>query len=178
MEKTKTSGLGMRGDLKPRLTNKTSTVYGFTIPKFGRFAYTRDPGEAAMFLGGMFSTHLGAIVREPDGKIIEERDLGSGLITHIGVLALANDSNWQTEVAEPINTLNVCKYHDWGTGVGAAEIFNFKLETKAENEAGVKKAVAATSSVLKYIAASGNSKLISTGKLTEGNAGPTAITEW
>jgi hypothetical protein len=178
MAKTPANTMGMSASLKPRLiSDKRSKVYSFVIPKFGRFAYTRDPGEAKMFLGEMFRSHLGAIIREPDGRIIDEIDLGSGLITNIGVTALANDSNWQTEAAEPINTLNVCKYHDWGTGATAAAQTDFKLQTKSENEAGAKKAVAATSSVLSYVAA-GNAKLISTGKLTEGAAGPVAITEW
>src|ERR1035441_4127892 len=104
MAKTKTTGLGMGGSLKPKLTNKRSKVYSFVIPKFGRFAYTRDPGEAGMFLSSMLKTHLGAIIREPDGRIIEEYDLGSGLITNIGVTALANDSNWITEAADRKST--------------------------------------------------------------------------
>ena len=168
----------MSASLKPRLTNKKSKVYSFIIPKFGRFAYTRDPGEAALFMGSMLKTHLGAIVREPDGHIIEERDLGSGLITNIGVTALANDSNWQTEAAEPINTLNVCKYHNWGKGITAAAQTDFKLQTQGENEVGVKKAIAASANAeLSYVAA-GNAKLISKGKLEAKAAGPVAITEW
>ena len=167
----------MSASLKPRLTNKKkSKVYSFVIPKFGRFAYTRDPGEAKMFLGEMFRSSLGAIVREPDGRIIDEIDLGSGLITNIGVTALANDSNWQTEAAEPINTLNVCKYHDWGTGITAAAQTDYKLQTPAENEAGKKEAVAGTN-VLKWLA-TGNAKLISTASLEANLTGPTAITEW
>lgn len=182
MAKTVTPDIGIGASLTPRLLKsgqnpKKSKVYSFVIPRFGRFAYTRDPGEAKMFMSSMISTHLGAIVRQPDGKIVDEFDLGSGLVTNIGVTALANDSNWQTEAAEPINTLNVCKFIDWGTGATAAAQTDFKLQTPAENEAGKKEAVAATSSLLKF-SATGNAKIIITGKLEANLAGPTAITEW
>lgn len=179
MAKTTTPEMGINASLKPRLigATKKSKVYSFTIPRFGRFAYTRDPGEASMFMSNMISTHLGAIVRQPDGKIVDEIDLGSGLVTNVGVTALANDSNWQTEAAEPINTLNVCKYINWGTGVTAAAATDYQLQTPAENESGKKENVAATSSVLKF-SATGNAKIIITGKLEANLAGPTAITEW
>jgi hypothetical protein len=182
MTKTATPDIGISASLKPRLLKsaqnpKKSKVYSFVIPKFGRFAYTRDPGEAKLFMSQMISTHLGAIVRQPDGKIIDEIDLGSGLVTNIGVTALANDSNWTAETAEPLNTLNVCKYINWGTGATAAAQTDWKLQTQAENEAGKKEAVAATSSVLKF-ASTGNAKIIITGKLEANLAGPTAITEW
>lgn len=190
MAKTATPGIGLRAQMKPRPLSgqnpKKSKVYSFIVPKFGRFAFTRDPGEANLFMSQMISTHLGAILRGPEyskrgqmhlGPILDEFDLGSGLVTNIGVTALANDSNWQTEVAEPINTLNVCKYINWGTGATAAAQTNWKLQTQAENEAGKKEAVAATSSVLQF-AATGNAKIIITGKLEANLAGPTAITEW
>lgn len=156
------------------------------VPKFGRFAFTRDPGEAGLFMNQMISTHLGAIHRGPayskrgqmhQGVILDEFDLGSGLVTNIGVTALANDSNWQIEAAEPINTLNVCKYINWGTGATAAAQTDYQLQTPAENESGKKENVAATSSVLKW-SATGNAKIVITGKLEANLAGPTAITEW
>jgi len=182
MAKADTPDIGISASLKPRLLKsgqnpKKSKVYSFVVPKFGRFAYTRDPGEAKLFMSQMISTHLGAIVRQPDGKIVDEFDLGSGLVTNIGVTALANDSNWQTEAAEPINTLNVCKYANWGTGVTAAAQTDFQLQTPAENEAGKKENVAAASSVLKF-SATGNAKIIVTATLEANLAGPTAITEW
>lgn len=191
MAKTATPGMGIRAQMKPRLLKseqspKKSKVYSFIIPKFGRFAFTRDPGEAKLFMSQMLSTHLGAILRGPEyskrgqmhlGPVLDEFDLGSGLVTNIGVTALANDSNWTAETAEPLNTLNVCKYINWGTGTKAAAQTDFKLESQAENEAGKKEAVAATSSVLKFSAA-GNAKIIITGKLEANLAGPTAITEW
>lgn len=182
MAKALTPDIGISASLKPRLLKsgqnpKKSKVYSFVVPKFGRFAYTRDPGEAKMFMSRMISTHLGAIVRQPDGKVVDEFDLGSGVVTNIGVTALANDSNWVAETAEPLNTLNVCKYVNWGTGVTAAATTDWKLQTQAENEAGKKEAVAASSSVLKFLA-TGNAKIIVTATLEANLAGPTAITEW
>src|ERR1700677_589275 len=192
MAKTATPGIGIKASMKPRLLKsgqnpKKSKVYSFIVPKFGRFAFTRDPGEAQLFMSQMISTHLGAILRGPEysrrgqmhlGPILDEFDLGSGLVTNIGVTALANDSNWTAETAEPLNTLNVCKYINWGTGPTPAAQTDWKLQTQAENESGKKEAVAATSSVLKWIASGGNAKIIITGKLEANLAGPTAITEW
>jgi hypothetical protein len=188
MAKTQSTSVGLGGSLKPRLIKekKKSKVYSFTTKKFGRFAYTRDPGEASLFMTQMLSTRLGAILRGPDysirgqmhrGPILDEFDLGSGKVTNMGVSALANDFAWETEAAEPINTLNVCKYMSWGTGTGEGEVFNWKLETEAENEASKKEAVVASTRKLTFIAA-GNAKLVITATLEANLAGPTAITEW
>lgn len=188
MAKTKTTSVGLSASLKPKKLqgNSRSKVYSFAVPKFGRFAYTRDPGEAKLFARNMITTSLGAILRAPEyskrgqmhlGSIIDEFDLGSGVVTNIGVTALANDSNWTAETAEPLNTLNVCKFIDWGTGATGAAQTDWKLQTPSENEAGKKEAVAVTSSMLKF-ASTGNAKIIITGKLEANLAGPTAITEW
>src|SRR5271166_162441 len=190
--KTDTSHVGLRGDLKPRLIKhygsdaKKGRVHQVRVPGFGRFGFTRDEGEADLFATALYSTHLGAILRAPDrsirgaiqkGEILDEFDLGSGKVTNIGVTALANDSNWTAETTTPINTFNVMKYMNWGTGTTPAESYNWKLQTQKENEAGKKEAPAVTSSVLKWFA-TGNAKLIITGTLEANEAGPTPITEW
>lgn len=191
MAKTQnTQGVGFGGSLKPKLIkgegSKKSKVYSIHLPKLGRFAYTRDPGEAGLFKTAQFTTSLGAILYAPDrsvrgqvrkGEILDEFDLGSGLITNIGVTALANDSNWFANTTENLATLNTLKYMNWGTGTTAAAQTNWRLQTQAENEAGKKEGVAVTSSVLSWLSA-GNAKLIVTGKLEQNLAGPTAITEW
>jgi hypothetical protein len=190
--KTDNFNVGLSADLKPRLVKhygseqKKSKVRSIGIPGLGRFAHTRDNGEADLFTTRMFSTSLGAILRAPDvsirgrvrpGPILDEFDLGSGKVTNIGVTALANDSNWTAETAEPLNTFEVQKFINWGTGATAAEAYNWKLQTQAENESGKKEAVAASSSVLKWFG-TGNAKIIITGTLEANLAGPTAITEW
>lgn len=177
---TDTSSVGLVGTLKPR------KAHSVRISGFGRFAYTPDEGEADLFTTALISTHLGAIHRAPDhsvrgqmrrGEILNEFDLGSGKVTNVGVTALANDSNWTAETAEPLNTFNVQRFINWGTGVTPAEAYNWKLQAQAENEAGKKEAVAATSSLLKFLA-TGSAKLIVTGTLEANLAGPTDITEW
>ncbi len=186
--KTDTSQVGLYGSLKPhKVGSKKGRVWGSKVPVLGgRFAYTRDGGEGDLFTTDTLSTHLGAILRAPDrsirgqiqkGEILDEFDLGSGKITNIGVTALANDSSWLANTNENLATFNVMKYMNWGTGVTAAEPYNWKLQTQAENEAGKKEAVAVTSSVLKWFG-TGNAKLIVTGTLEQNLAGPTEITEW
>ena len=192
MAKTKTPGAAFGGNLKPKLIKsaqnpKKSKIYGFTLPKLGRFAYTRDPGEASLFTRDMVSTHLGAILRAPDysrrgqmhlGHIIDEFDLGSGMVTTLGVTALANDPFWTKEVAaENLATLTVCKWIDWGIGTAETHEWNFKLETKEVNNVNNKEAVEATQT-LKWISGSANAKLIVTGTLEAKEAASTPITEW
>ena len=181
--------VGISASMKPKLVkdgSKKSRIYGFSVPKLGRFAFSRDNGEASLFFREMVSTHLYAILRAPDesvrgqmrpGRILDEFDLGSGKVTNVGVTALANDSNWFANTTENLATLNVLKFMNWGTGTNEGEAFNFKLQSQAENEAGKKEAASVTSSVLKFLA-TGNAKLIVTGTLEQNLAGPTAITEW
>ena len=178
--------MGMRTSMKPRrISDKKSKAYGFNIPKLGRFSWTRDPGEAELgFKSGLLQTHLMAIVRGPDysergvqriGEIIEEIDLGSGLVTNIGVTALAYDWGWQTKVAEPINTFNVCKWHAWGTGTTAAAKTDFELEAYAKPTEANANAVEGVNS-LKFENKGKNQKLVSTATITASSS--VAVTEW
>lgn len=192
MAKTATPNMGISASLKPRLLKsgqnpKKSKVYGFTLPKrLGRFAYTRDPGEASLFSRNMLSTHLGAILRAPDysrrgqmhlGPIIDEFDLGSGMVTNVGVQALALDSTWFANTTENLATFNTQKFMNWGKGTEVAAQTNWRLQKQEVNETKNKEAVTVTSSVFKGILA-GNVKLIVTGTLEAKEAGPVAITEW
>src|SRR5271170_6323038 len=145
--KTDTPGVGINADLKPRLikhygSDQKRKVRSIRVPGTSlRFGFTRDEGEAGFFQSALYSTHLGAILRAPDesvrgqvrpGRILDEFDLGAGKVTNIGVTALANDSNWTAETAEPLSTLNVQKYINWGTGTTPAEPYNWKLQTQSE----------------------------------------------
>ena len=60
------------------------------IPGFGRIALAYEPnGEAAFFPGGLdWRSNLWLKHLDPRGRLIEERDLGSGLTTNVGSLAL------------------------------------------------------------------------------------------
>ncbi len=100
----------------------------FRIPGIpGRFIYAKNDGEgsALIFSNMMFSTHLRATHIDGDGKIIHEHDLGSGLVTNVGVTALANDPNW----AQNCQTLKLANYHASGTGATAAAATDIQLQT-------------------------------------------------
>lgn len=119
--------------------------------RHGRVLFTRDPGDARGFMS--FSTHLSAEQireraptpyygdwmngvyrrlagwnRRPDGRWSRNFDLGSGLVTNVGVLALANDFGWSATNA--LNSLFAkMKYHASGTGATAAAATDIKLQT-------------------------------------------------
>ncbi len=99
------------------------------VMRFGGYALVRDPGGAAEhFPGGLkFGTNLRATLIR-DGAVAGEYDLGSGLVTNVGALALANDFGWSA-----VNALNSLfhslKYHASGTGATAAAATDIKLQT-------------------------------------------------
>jgi hypothetical protein len=117
------------------------------LPGLGRVLYSRDPGDAR---GAMaFQTHLAAThirrgppqansiwervfgsrwQQQPDGRWARVFDLGSGLVTNIGVLALANDMNWASPSAAAVNLFKLLKYHATGTGATAAATTDYKLQ--------------------------------------------------
>lgn len=103
------------------------------IPWIGRAALVLDKnGEAQGFPGGLaFHTNLTAELLHSgiwQGKI----DLGSGLVTNVGALALANDSLWSATNA--LNSLFAkLKYHASGTGTTAAAATDIKLQTASAN---------------------------------------------
>lgn len=93
----------------------------------------KDPqGSAEGFPGGIeFHTHLSA-EHFRDGQLIKSYDLGSGLVTNVGVLALANDFSWSVTNA-PNNLFRFLKYHASGTGASAAAATDIKLQTASAN---------------------------------------------
>lgn len=96
-------------------------------------ALVRDPnGGADWFPGGIgFNSHLAADVLRCNG-LVEHYDLGSGLVTNVGVLALANDALWSVTNA-PNNLFHFMKYHATGTGVTAAAASDISLQTASAN---------------------------------------------
>jgi hypothetical protein len=103
------------------------------VLRVGKYALVRDPnGEATWFPGGIgFNTHLQAD-HYRGGRLYEKYDLGSGLVTNVGVLALANDSLWSVTNA-PNNLFRFLKYHASGTGSTAAAATDIKLQTASGN---------------------------------------------
>ena len=92
----------------------------------GHLIWERD--GALHFPGGIhFGTNLKARLFH-NGKDQGEVDYGSGLVTNVGVLALANDANWSATNA--LNSLfKSLKYHATGTSSTAAAATDIKLNT-------------------------------------------------
>lgn len=62
-----------------------------------------------------------------------ELNLGSGLVTNVGVLALANDPFLAGPSGAPISTLKLANYHVTGTGATAAATTDIKLQAQSTN---------------------------------------------
>lgn len=125
----------------------------FNLPLIGRVIVATDrfgsatrskvvTGEQA------YETNLSVEVRDKDGNLKKAKDvmklnwldrlrfgnktsidLGSGLVTNVGVLALANDWNLAGPSAAPINTLKLANWHHTGTGATAAATTDIKIQT-------------------------------------------------
>lgn len=160
--------------MKPRVVRpENGVVRTIRLPGIGRIAVTRDMGEAALLSTQQFSTKLRAVVRDPAGRLVEERDLGSGLVTNVGVLALAQDITVPGVSAAPANLFANLKWHAWGTGTTAAATTDIKLQTLAAPTTA--NAVEATTTVV-TANGEGKPKIVSTSKIVAG--GSLAITEW
>lgn len=167
------SSVGLSASLRPRkVALRDQKVRTLRIPGVGRIGLTRDQGEAAMFGSLMLSTRLRMLVREPDGKLIVERDLGSGLVTNVGVLALAADFGVPGVATNAANLFANLKWQAWGTGATAAAVTDIKLQTPAAPTA--TEAVEAVNTLSTN--GEGKSKFISTGKIKAEST--LSITEW
>lgn len=98
------------------------------IDSRGNCAWVKDPeGAATLYPGGIqFGSHLW-LDHYRKGKLIDKRDLGSGLVTNVGVQALANDFAW----AQNAQTLKLANFHGSGTSVAAAAATDIKIATQA-----------------------------------------------
>lgn len=103
--------------IKPR-------VVRIRVPGLGKVAMARDPGDAILTSGKMFDTRtMAAHIR--GGKIIDVRDLGSGLVTNAGVNQLARDWYWTSGAT----TFEIQKNMGSGTGAVAAAVGDVTLGT-------------------------------------------------
>lgn len=133
-------------------------------------AHERE-GSANFFPGGMkFGTNLRADLFHR-GRHQGHRDLGSGLVTNVGVLALANDMNWAAPSGAAINLFKLLKYHASGTGVTAAAATDYKLQTPSAN--GGQTPVAGTQV---FTPADNSQKIVSVATIAY--TGSEAVTEW
>jgi hypothetical protein len=144
------------------------------IPGIGRIglAYERY-GEALLFPGGLtWRTNLGLKHFDYRHRLIEERDLGSGLTTNVGSLALANDALWSATNA--LNSLFAkMKYHSSGTGATAAAATDIKLQTPITT---ITTSVVAGTQVL--VSAANLQKYQTVATIAYDTGGPFSVTEW
>lgn len=129
----------------------------FKIPLIGRVVIATDRfGGATRVKHVMgdeaFETNLSVEVRDKDGNLKQAQevmklnwldrlrfgrktaiDLGSGLVTNVGVLALANDWNLAAPSGAAINTLKLANWHISGTGATAAAATDIKIQTISAN---------------------------------------------
>lgn len=141
------------------------------VPFFGRFALVRDKRGAATRMGGIeFGTNLTAGLIHK-GKLEGVQDLGSGLVTNVGALTLANDFGWSATNA--LNSLfSHLKYHASGKGVTGAAATDIKLETVSTR--GGQTPVAGTQVL---VSAANLQKYQSVATITY-SVGTEAVTEW
>lgn len=127
----------------------------------------RDPEHAALIgASEQFVTNLSA-EHFRRGRKIDEYDLGSGLTTNVGVMALANDFAW----AQNCQTLKLANWHAVGTGTNPAAATDIALQTLAAPT--TTNAVQGTQSLL----SAANSQKYQT-VATTNFTGSAAITEW
>lgn len=123
--------------MEPRIISVPRPLQSLGLPR--RFALVPDNGEANFYPGGLvFKTHLYAQHRSSRGLVIPDHpqfdrkaqciDLGSGLVTNVGVLGLSNDFAWSATNA--LNSLFAkMKYQASGTGSTGAAATDIKLQT-------------------------------------------------
>jgi hypothetical protein len=102
----------------------------------GRLLYTRDLGESRQTADMFFQSHLYAVVTRGEisrrqGLRREALDLGSGLVTNVGVLAMANDPQWAAPSGAAATTLKLQNWVATGTGTTAAAATDMTLQTLA-----------------------------------------------
>ena len=150
----------------------------------GRLALSAGPGQyglsyesardaAAERLGGLFfGSNLSAELIH-NGKSQGRQDLGSGLVTNVGVLALANDYAWAGVSGAPVNLFSLLKNHSSGTGATAAATTDIILQTPITT---IATPVVAGTQVL--VNAANLQKFQSVATITYDASGPYAVTEW
>lgn len=123
------SRMGMSGELTTRVSRapQPGRRFSMRVPG-GRLMFQRQRESGLIVASEMFATQLRATHRDGDGKIIHQYDLGSGAVTNVGVLALANDFNWPNPTTA-INVIKNSNFHASGTGATAAAATDIKLQT-------------------------------------------------
>lgn len=140
------------------------------MPFGGRMHIAFERNGAIHRSGMAFGTNLEAALFHR-GKYQGKKNLGSGLVTNVGVLALANDMNWASPSAAAINLFKLLKYHQTGTGTTAAAMTDIKLQTISAQ--GGQTPVAGTQV---FTPAANLQKIVSVATISY--TGTEAVTEW
>jgi hypothetical protein len=174
---------GFGGTLQTRVIRapKSKSVRSIRIPGFGRVMFTRDQGDSQLFAREVFYSNLSAIHRDRFGRVKDRMDLGSGLVTNVGVLALANDFNWLPTQTIALNLFRVLGNHASGTGVTGAAVTDIKLQTPsgfggATMVAGVQTFIPGTNAGGTGASTTGTNKYQSVATINY--TGTEAVTEW
>lgn len=162
------SSAALSGSLKTKLIRAAQPhkARSMRVPG-GRLLLTRDRGEAGLFSSEVFATNLTAFHRDGDGKLKHIHDLGSGLVTNVGVTALANDFNW----SQNSQTLKLANNHASGTGVTGAATTDLAIQTLSTH--GGQTPVAGTQTL---VSAANSQKYQSVATINY--TGTEAVTEW
>lgn len=103
--------------------------FSIPLPFAGRLHLAFERHGAAHAAGLVFGTHLRADLFHK-GKWQGYKDLGSGAVTNVGAMALANEA---AVLASPsgarVHVLFLANQHATGTGVTGASALDFKLQT-------------------------------------------------
>lgn len=128
-----------------------------------------DPQGSANHTGGIaFHTLLGA-KHFRGNRLLKHHNLGSGLVTNVGVLAMANDFGWSAQLN--LSTLGLANQHFSGKGTTGAAATDIKIETISTN--GGQTAVAGTQTLV----SAANLQKYQT-VATIAYSGTEAVTEW
>ena len=174
------SETGFGASLATKLTRapRPKPARTLRLPGLGRVLLTRDPGEGRLLAREWFASQLSARHYDGDGRLVHVHDLGSGLVTDVGVLSMANDFAWPAPSAGAINILRIANNHATGTGATAAAVTDIKLQTPSTN--GGQTMVAGTQSLI--AASTAGTGTTGTQKYqtvaTINYTGSEAVTEW
>lgn len=148
-------------------------------------------GHPSMQGAGDFSTKLTAQVFDKDGNPRAAKDVmsqwgrfwgnirgddlvidfGSGSVTNVGVMALANDPAWADPSGSSNETLGLANYHATGTGTTAAAATDIILQTVSTQNG--QNPIAGTQSL---VSAANSQKYQTVATITY--TGSEAVTEW
>lgn len=142
------------------------------LPRGFRAHLALDRYGAEHFGGMCFGTNLRADLFH-NGKWQGFRDLGSGLVTNMGVLAMANDFAWAAPSGGSLATLKLSNQHSSGTGVTAAAATDVTLQT-AITTIGVPVVAGAQT----LVSAANSQKYQTVATIAYNAGGPFAVTEW